>query len=183
METRTAVVMGPHSSGTRLMARVARAGLETHGWQIYHRSLPGSWPTKGDRYIWIERDHHATMCSQIANGHAVDPTEAHRNLVDAKDQLHLGLSQGLQLLTVHYTELVTATDRVIWNLANWFGVPIWSFGEEIFNGDSQYTDLNLADVRQKDGVKAQQRAEIGTDYRGVGIGIPQATPKVTNDDG
>ena len=155
--TSTVCVIGPHSSGTRLIARVAREGLESEGWEIYHRSLPGSWPTRGTRFIWIERDAHATLCSQISNGHARDIAEAHDNIAEAKAQFHFALSQGMDLITVHYSELVDNTDRVIWNLANWMGVGLWEFSEDVFDGDAQYRDVNLADVRPKDAVGVEVR--------------------------
>ncbi len=169
----TLCVIGPHSSGTRLMARVARDGLERHGWEIYHRSLPGSWPTRGSRFVWIERDAHCTMASQIRNGHARNIDEAHDNLTEAKQQFHLMLSQGMDVLTVHYDELRTNPDRVIWNLANWMDVGVWDFGEPLFDGDAQYRDMNLADVRPKPEVGVEVRGGATGPGASVGVSIPQ----------
>lgn len=172
----TICVIGPHSSGTRVMSRVAREGLAGEGWEIYHRSLPGSWPTRGERFIWIERDPHATMCSQIANSHALDADEAYKNLNEAREMFHLKLSQGMNVLTVHYTELVNNPSGVIWAIANWMGVGLWRFSEEIFDGDAQYRDMNLADVGPKPTVgQTATTLTRGDSYApppGVGVGIP-----------
>lgn len=170
----TICVIGPHSSGTRLMSRICRVGLAGHGWEIYHRSLPGSWPTRGVRYVWIERDPHCTMASQIANGHAKNPDQAHAQLAEARAIFYDKLTQGMNVITVHYSDLIANPDAVIKRVADWMEVEPWAMVEEVFDGDEPYRDVNLADVKVKPtvGHKVWTQTRGGQGPPGAGIGIP-----------
>ena len=115
------------------------------------------------------------MASQLANGHAKTIDQANQQLADAKAMFHQKLTEGMNVLTVHYSALVADPQAVANAVAAWMGVESWAMAEDIFDGDADYRDMNLADVRPKPtvGHKVWTDTRGGQGPPGAGIGIPQ----------
>ena len=95
------MVLGPHSSGTRIHVKLVADLLAANGdpWIVEHFSLPyeASIPTR-DKYIWVQRDPHITALSQEVRGYGTRQAKREgREFEGFHSQVWKGIAQGAEL--------------------------------------------------------------------------------------
>lgn len=139
-------VMGPHSSGTRLATRLVRAS----GYTCYHRSLPGSWPTRGMPIVWVSRKYHHTVCSMVRNGHARSVEEA-QHFVELAWGQYIAARDDYPHVEIRYEDIVADKRKVIGQVAEALGLKRWVFREEVYDGNKQYDGVDPWDIELNSG--------------------------------
>jgi hypothetical protein len=103
------------------MTRIMNAG----GFRALHKSQPGKWPESiAEEYplVWITRDDHPTVCSNLKNGHATSVAEAEGFLVESRRLLVQNAHLHPLTVFVHYRDVVDDVDGVIARVAERLGV-------------------------------------------------------------
>lgn len=101
--------------------------------------------------FWVVRDPHATICSNLRNGHATTVAEAEGFLEEAPG-LVLGWASGAwqldgPLVVVRYEDIVADVDAVIARMADAVGVAPWVWaGPPIYDGNAQYGGVDPYDL-------------------------------------
>lgn len=144
-------VLGPESTGTKLMVRVlAAAGAETQ-----HRSFPygypGSvmeerrWPEREVEGFWphavvvMQRDWWAASRSQVAEGYVANETEAFANIRGAIGRISdLCRSLHVPYYVISYESLVQRPVMVISNLCDALGLPVPQLDEEVVDANEKH---------------------------------------------
>ena len=142
-KTKVAVV-GPESSGTRLMTRI----LTDAGADALHRSFPYGageerrWPNLDvedfdpDYMVWMTRDWWATTASQVAVPHVADFDTAWQNVRHTQTVL-ARLSQSYKTFQVSYESLVQRPHVVVRNLTSALNLKMPPI-EQIVDGNSKW---------------------------------------------
>lgn len=122
------MVVGPASSGTRLLTRILRRAVpawhdRSHGRVRHDR-----------RVVVIVRDPDATDRSRAASWGDRLPT---------REQSVAWIAEKYPTApVVRYEELVAAPDRAIARLAEWLGIDPWPAGEAIVDGNRKWQGAN-----------------------------------------
>lgn len=122
------VVIGPPSSGTRLVNKILNSSPDLYA---YHDNRHGIEHKEWGTPILVKRDEVARHQSYKARW------------PEGKKDEHLYPTWG-QLVArypnapvVHYEDVVQDVDSVIEELADHFGVEPWSFNEEIYDANAE----------------------------------------------
>lgn len=141
-------VVGPESSGTRLMTRI----MTEAGAEALHRSFPYGKKANGDRrwpeadvvefgpdaVVWMSRDWWATAPSQIRAEHVEDIHEAWINIAEATYRVILLCKENdYPFYIVNYESLIQRPAPVVRNITSTLGLKMPDI-EHIVDGNSKY---------------------------------------------
>lgn len=148
MKMKVAVV-GPESSGTKLMTRI----LQASGAKVLHRSFPYGGGGRNDprhwpeadvitfqpyAIVWMNRDWWATARAQVATGHVKNTQEAWGNIQMATERIGK-LAMFNKYYMINYESLVTRPNIVVANLTGTLGLDMPEF-ETIVDGNGKHLD-------------------------------------------
>jgi len=124
------VVVGPPSSGTRLVWRILNASPDLYP---YHDNKHGKnlWDRDKRTVVLVYRDKISRLSSCQRRG------------LDTKDYpiWEALLSNYPRAPIVKYSDVVTDVNYVIEQLSVHFNIEAWDFNEEIYDGDEKYVGV------------------------------------------
>jgi hypothetical protein len=121
------VVVGPPSSGTRLVWRILNASPDLYP---YHDNRHGNnlWDVNKRTVVLVYRDK--TFQFRSCQRRGIDTTD-----FPIWESL---LSNYPHAPIVQYSDVVSDVDGVIAELAQYFNIPTWSYDYEIYDADEKY---------------------------------------------
>lgn len=137
MSRYSAIVTGPHSSGTRITARMIQASGRAVLHYTYPLAAENTAPLSAHPatpVIWVRRHHVACAASMVRNGHAADLDEARAAIAEAE------AARPEHAIVVRYEAHVADPQGFANMTAKALGFTPWKWPtqEAIFDGNAQY---------------------------------------------
>ncbi len=126
-------VVGPQSSGTRLVARIIRCG----GFEVWHDKSHGRVPLLANKVVVVTRDPTITLLSRDRN---IDDAAARI----PRDESIAGARRYTAALWITYEDVCADLTGTVRQLADYLDVDPWDVDEVVVEQNSKWLSPNPA---------------------------------------